>query len=290
MHLTFIGWLHALACVVALTIGGLVLWRAKGGATHRRDGQRYLCAMVVVNLTALGIYRIGSFNVFHILALCTLASLAIAFASARWRKPQRHWLRIHLSAVVFSYYQLVGGLINEAFVRVPALQGERALAGLTQGVAMMVFLMILSYFWGRTARHGAAAMAVLAGTVLAGAAQAGTLTLDVAGVAVGKGPLVVAVYDNGKDFLRKPVRTLKASATGASTQVALPDMAPGEHAVAIYQDINDNGKMDTRLFGIPAEPTGMSNNAPSNFGPPKYDAARFTMPADDKTLAIGLHK
>lgn len=290
MHLSFIGWLHALACAVALIIGARVLWRAKGGASHRRDGQRYLCVMIVVNLTALGIYRIGSFNVFHILALCTLASLAIAFASARWRKPGRYWLRIHLSAIVFSYYQLIGGLINEAFVRVPALHGERALTGLTQGVAMMVSLMILAYFWGRTPRTGAVAMAMLAGTALAATAQAGTLTLDVAGVAVGKGPLVVAVYDNGKDFLSKPMRTLKAAATGAATQVMLTDVKPGEYAVAVYQDLNDNGKMDRNLFGIPTEPTGMSNNPPSNFGPPKYDAARFIMSADDKSLAIGLHK
>ena len=155
---------------------------------------------------------------------------------------------------------------------------------------MMVFLMILSYFWGRTARTGAVAMAMLAGTAMAATAQAGTLTLDVAGVAAGRGPLVVAVYDNGKDFLSKPLRTLKAAATGAATQVTLPDVKPGEYAVAVYQDLNDNGKMDKNLFGIPTEPTGMSNNAPSNFGPPKYDAARFTMPADDKSLAIGLHK
>ena len=78
---------------------------------------------------------------------------------------------------------------------------------------MMVFLMILAYFWGRTARTGAVAMAMLAGTAMAATAQAGTPTLDVAGVAVGHGPLVVAVYDNHKDFLGKPMRTLKAPAT-----------------------------------------------------------------------------
>ena len=40
-----------------------------------------------------------------------------------------------------------------------------------------------------------------------------------------------------------------------------------------------------RYFG-----TAMSNNAVGNFGPPKYEAARFTMPSDGKTLAIELHK
>lgn len=36
MHLTFIGWLHALACVVALIIGGRVLWRAEVSTSQRR--------------------------------------------------------------------------------------------------------------------------------------------------------------------------------------------------------------------------------------------------------------
>ena len=80
------------------------------------------------------------------------------------------------------------------------------------------------------------------------------------------------------------------AATGAATRVQLPDLAPGEYAVALYQDVNDNGKMDTLLFGTPSERTGASNNAPGNFGPPQYEAARFTMAADDKALAIELHK
>jgi len=287
MHLTWTGWLHTLACCYALISGGVLLWRAKGGGAHRRQGRRYLGAMVLANLTALGIYQIGSFNVFHVLALCTLASLAIAFASARWRKPGRYWLRIHLSAILFSYYQLIGGLVNEVFVRVPALQGQKAMVGLTQGVVMIVFLMVLSYFWGRTARNRAAALALAA---LAGTAQAGTLTLDLNGVAAGKGPLVIALYDSDKTFLRKPMRTLTAPAGEAAMQVQLPDVAPGEYAVSLYQDINNNGKMDTMMFGIPSEPTGTSNNAVGNFGPPKYEAARFTMAPDGKTLAIELHK
>lgn len=291
MHLTFTGWLHTLACVYALLIGARLLWRAKGGTAHRRNGQRYLLSMVVVNLTALGIYQIGSFNVFHVLAIATLASVAIAFASARWRKPQRYWLRIHLSAIVFSYYQLIGGLVNEAFVRVPQLQDQRAMVGLAQGLALVVFLMMLSYFWGRTARTGAAAVAMVA---LAGTAQAGTLTLDVTGVAAGKGPVVVALYDSGKDFLRKPTRTLTiptpAAANAGVTKLQLADLPPGDYAVALYQDLNNNGKMDTNLFGIPSEPTGISNNAVGKYGPPAYEDAHFTMPADDKSLAIALHK
>ncbi|WP_394777581.1 DUF2306 domain-containing protein [Undibacterium sp.] len=152
LNLTLIGWLHSAACVYTLAVGGLVLWRLKGGQQHRRAGRRYVYASVIVNLSALGIYRLGGFNVFHVLAIATLASLAIAFASAYWQAPRKGWLRIHLTAIIFSYYQLVGGLINELFVRLPALQEQRSLLGTSQGINLIIFLMILAYFWGRTAR------------------------------------------------------------------------------------------------------------------------------------------
>ncbi|MYN11325.1 DUF2141 domain-containing protein [Pseudoduganella aquatica] len=287
MHLTLTGWLHTLACSYALIIGGAMLWRAKGGAVHRRDGMRYIYAMLLANLTALGVYQLGGFNVFHILALCTLLSLAVAFASARWRKPGRYWLRIHLSAMLFSYYQLVGGLINEAFVRIPALHGQKAMAGLAQGVAMMVFLMVLSYFWGKTARSSAAAIALAA---LASSAQAGTLTLDLKGVQAGQGNLVIALYNSSEDFLKKPLRKLTVPAANAAMRVDLTDVPAGDYAVSLFQDINSDGKLDTRMFGIPTEPTGTSNNAKGSFGPPKYEAARFTVSADGKAIPIELHK
>lgn len=287
MHMTLIGWLHTLACFYALAIGGVLLWRAKGGTTHRRDGLRYIYAMTFVNVSALCIYQLGGFNVFHILALVTLASLAIAFASARWRKPGRYWLRIHLTAIVFSYYQLIGGLINEAFVRVPFLQGERALVGLTQGVMMMVFLMLLAYFWGRTARTGMAAVALAA---MATASQAATVTLDLKDVVPGKGTLMIAVYNNSEQFLRKSMKRLTVPAGDAAMQVKLDDLPPGDYAISLFQDVNGNGKMDTMMFGIPSEPTGFSNNAEGKFGPPKFEAARFTLPADGTTIGITLHK
>lgn len=287
MHLTLTGWLHTLACSYALMIGGAMLWRAKGGSVHRRDGMRYLYAMLLANLTALGVYQLGGFNVFHILALCTLLSLALAFASAHWRKPRRYWLRIHLGAILFSYYQLIGGLINEAFVRIPALHGEKAMAGLTQGVAMMVFLMILSYFWGKTARSSAAALAL---ATLASSAQAGTLMIDLQGVQTGQGTLVIALYNSSEDFLKKPLRKLTVPAGDAAMRVELTDLPAGDYAVSLYQDLNRNGKLDTKMFGIPAEPYGFSNNASGSFGPPKYDAARVSLTSEGKAIAISLHK
>lgn len=291
MNLTLIGWLHTLACTYSLLVGATLLWRAKGGAAHKEQGRRYIYAMAFANLSALAIYQIGSFNVFHVLALCTLASVAIAFASARWRAPRRHWLCIHLTAIVFSYYQLVGGLINELFVRVPPLQGHQGAIALTQAVALIAALMLLSYFWGMTARGGIAAQAGLAAALVIAAApvHAGDLTLELNGVNAGKGQLIIALYDSADKFLKKSARKLTVPAGAAAMTVKLEDIPPGDYAVSLYQDLNSNNKMDTHMFGIPAEPYGFSNNATGSMGPPKFAAAQFSVPAAGKAIAITLH-
>lgn len=53
------------------------------------------------------------------------------------------------------------------------------------------------------------------------------------------------------------------------------DVPPGEYAVAVYHDENDNGRLDRGVFGIPVEGTGASNDARGSFGPPSFASARF---------------
>jgi uncharacterized protein (DUF2141 family) len=38
--------------------------------------------------------------------------------------------------------------------------------------------------------------------------------------------------------------------------------------------------MDFNVLGIPTEAFGFSNNASGSFGPPKFEAARFTVKGD----------
>lgn len=52
----------------------------------------------------------------------------------------------------------------------------------------------------------------------------------------------------------------------------LPD---GEYAMSIIQDLNNNQELDTKKFGIPAEPFAFSNAAMRKFGPPFFEQAKF---------------
>lgn len=72
----------------------------------------------------------------------------------------------------------------------------------------------------------------------------------------------------------------------ATTRVIRYDALPaGTYAAAVIHDENNNRKLDT-LAGIPREGYGFSRNAPVNFGPPKFTAARFALAGDANAQQI----
>ena len=66
------------------------------------------------------------------------------------------------------------------------------------------------------------------------------------------------------------------------------NLAQGEYALAIYQDLNENGKLDRKKFGIPAEPFAFSNNALRRFGPPYFEQAKFSVGKGKNTQELNL--
>lgn len=148
--ISILGWIHTLACVIALPAGLFVLAMAKGGARHRRVGLWYVYAMVAANVTALGIYTgvagiAPGFNRFHWMSVITLAALAVGYAGAR-RQRAAAWAYLHPAGMIVSYYFLIGGLVNEMFSRIAAFQAFRGAAqGMTQGVVMLLFTVMLIF-------------------------------------------------------------------------------------------------------------------------------------------------
>ena len=121
MLIAIVSWIHIAASVLSLCIGAVVLFRAKGTGTHRRHGRWYMSAMLVTNVTALGIYRTGVVFFPHWLAVVTLAVIAVGYWAVSTRSIRR-WLSVHMTCMVVSYYMLVGGAVNEAFLRIDVLQ------------------------------------------------------------------------------------------------------------------------------------------------------------------------
>ena len=116
-----VGWVHTLASLIALMAGAIVLVRPKGTAVHRLRGRIYVLAMIATCLTSFAIYRLSKFWFPHWFAVASLVAVVAGFAFAHF-KPLRGWMHLHLTCMVASYYMLIGGGVNEVFLRVHALR------------------------------------------------------------------------------------------------------------------------------------------------------------------------
>jgi uncharacterized membrane protein len=133
MTLSTLGAAHVAAATAALALGLVVLVERKGTMTHRLIGCGYVAAMVLLNVTALGLYRLtGHFGPFHALALISLATVA-AGVTVVWRRAP-NWLRRHYYFMAWSYVGLLAAACAEAMTRVPLLR-----AALTTGPQLVAF-------------------------------------------------------------------------------------------------------------------------------------------------------
>jgi len=145
-----LGWVHLVASFAALAIGALVLLCPKGTPAHKRRGRVYAVALLVTNVTALGIYRRGIFFFPHWLAIAALIVTTVGVLAAHFKVPRRAWLHVHLTCLLTSLYLLVGGGVNEAFLRVDALHRlaptlNSQAVGLTHLTLQILFLTLIVY-------------------------------------------------------------------------------------------------------------------------------------------------
>ncbi|MCX6214980.1 DUF2141 domain-containing protein [Spirosoma sp.] len=116
------------------------------------------------------------------------------------------------------------------------------------------------------------------------------LTVEVHNVRTLKGAVYVALFKPGKDFPEgKPIEGKKVDATHERVQTTFL-VEPGEYAIAVYHDENGNGKMDKRMFGIPKEPYGFSNDFRPKLSAPKFGDCEFSVSDGGKTIRIKLDK
>ncbi|OYY67124.1 MAG: hypothetical protein B7Y49_00445 [Sphingomonas sp. 28-62-11] len=108
-------------------------------------------------------------------------------------------------------------------------------------------------------------------------AQAG-IVMQVDALKTGAGLVYCDLYNTEKGFPNKPERAIarvKVKPTGKKADCVFRDVKEGRYAVALWHDVDDDGKLDTNFLGIPREPVGSSNNAKGRFGPPKFRDAAF---------------
>jgi uncharacterized protein (DUF2141 family) len=110
-------------------------------------------------------------------------------------------------------------------------------------------------------------------------------TLEIRGVTVRGGQVYVAVYSTEADYKNeRPLMTFQLAPERdfLTYEFKAPE---GEYVVSLFQDTNNNGKLDVGIFGIPKEPVGITNwngkGRPGGFHtlkvPVNTDSAKITV-------------
>lgn len=102
-------------------------------------------------------------------------------------------------------------------------------------------------------------------------------SLKIEGFKKAKGEVRIAVFDSKESYTKDPVYAVVIPVEKLECTWEVTDLPYGEYAIAVYHDVNVNGKLDTNFLGIPKERYGFSNNARGRFGPAKWKDAKFSV-------------
>jgi uncharacterized protein (DUF2141 family) len=112
------------------------------------------------------------------------------------------------------------------------------------------------------------------------------LSIEVTNIQSQKGAVYLALFRAGDAFpTGKPAEGKKVDIKGSSVQASF-SVEPGNYAVAVFHDENGNGKMDKRVFGIPKEPYGFSNNFRPKMSAPKFSDCQIQVGNNGKAIQI----
>ena len=122
----------------------------------------------------------------------------------------------------------------------------------------------------------------VAGVVLAASApaSAGTVTITVTDLRNTKGVVMACMTTKENIFprCRRDPNSYRTQVEAAnSITIRFEDVAPGEYAIALLHDENEDGKANRILGMAPKEGYGFSRDAPVRMAPPDWEDAVFTV-------------
>jgi uncharacterized protein (DUF2141 family) len=115
-------------------------------------------------------------------------------------------------------------------------------------------------------------------------AQNKTITATVLNISSDEGIVKFALF-NKTNFRLKPLQSEIGNIENGKTTITFKEVAAGEYAIVCYHDKISNDKMDFQPNGMPLEAYGSSNNV-MNFGPPRFDDAKFIVIDKNVSLEI----
>ncbi|PVM84286.1 DUF2141 domain-containing protein [Caulobacter radicis] len=115
------------------------------------------------------------------------------------------------------------------------------------------------------------------------------LTVEVGRLKSETGEVTVTIYPSDPSRFLAPrgkLLRLRIPASAPTTEACFNLPKADIYAVAVYHDANGNHDFDRNAVGLPTEGYGFSNDAPSRFGVPSFDSARFAVKSGENTIRV----
>ena len=102
-----------------------------------------------------------------------------------------------------------------------------------------------------------------------------------------KGKIGIVIFDSEDGFPKEANKAIFKAFKDPSEFPLILKFTDGKYAISIFQDSNNNTKLDTNFLGIPKEDFGFSNNKIGLFGPPSFKESSIEL-FSDKSIEIEL--
>lgn len=115
--------------------------------------------------------------------------------------------------------------------------------------------------------------------------ESNNITITINNAKSDQGTILVSLHTSETFMKGEGVKSAMGKIKEGTSEIILEDIEPGEYAIMVLHDANDNKRMDFEANGMPKESYGMSNNVMS-FGPPQYSDAKFKMGNENISMTI----
>lgn len=102
------------------------------------------------------------------------------------------------------------------------------------------------------------------------------LSIEISPLKNNNGQVLLALMDENENIIKEICAKIEEN----RCKIVIQDLQPGKYAFKYFHDENKNKKLDTKLFIIPKEGYGFSNNAKGKFGPPPFKDMIFDLEKD----------
>ena len=106
-----------------------------------------------------------------------------------------------------------------------------------------------------------------------------------------KGQVLALLFNSEEGFpgeKEQAVALKKLKVSHLQTGFSFEGLSAGKYAISLVHDENGNGKMDSKIFEVPSEGYGTSNNVKTTLRPPSFEEAKIHLNNPSKSISISV--